>query len=660
MSHMPAVDTTLLTTATTVAVNVMNYGARGDASTDDTAAIQRAINAGTNVDLLFPPDRTYIVSSPLTKNSGRLRIFGYGATLKLKSTFPAYAEQTGVIYARNLDECSVFGLTLDGNSTALNGGAGFPDWTNFIEMVFIYGTTVARIRDCYIKNFPSIGINVTLCDQVRIDGNRVEDGMLHPIYVGRCTNVSVLRNIVVGRGDVGTNTLIGGIGIHPDRCDYIDVSENHISNTSDTAIKGQGCDYVNCERNTVEDAGKDGIKWMGFSGDVQCKFVRVAHNAVNRINAWRVDGSSLIIVSDCQGAYVGGNQVRSGGTRVADAIRVNVFTSGAVAERYIIEGNLGESIDGQGITMTNINNATVRGNRIDAPIVADQCTGDWVVDGNVIHNNGTIDSSVAGISILRIQSGSLVASNNIVSDYQAGIKAYADGGAALEAISMTDNIVKNCHNYGLRVDNVSSAGTIGVLTMDGNTMRNTCAGASSTGAVRIGIDALTIAIAKITNNTIHNTTANTISTWLELNGSATDKIALLDISGVRTTGVASARSITNPTFATHIVGDYDVAPAQITANQNNYTPQGMADVVLLTSDAARDITGFGGTLVHPRLWVYNVGSFNITLKHQSASSTGSFRVIGRGGADVVLTPNTGACLVYAITQSRWVVMTDTL
>lgn len=105
----------------------------------------------------------------------------------------------------------------------------------------------------------------------------------------------------------------------------------------------------------------------------------------------------------------------------------------------------------------------------------------------------------------------------------------------------------------------------------------------------------------------------------------------------------------------------EISPAQITANQNNYNPTGLstAVVMLLTSDASRDITGIAAQSSGV-LWVYNIGAQNLVLKHQDANSTAANRIIGTAGADVTLTPNRCALLRYSAAQTRWLVMTDNL
>lgn len=97
------------------------------------------------------------------------------------------------------------------------------------------------------------------------------------------------------------------------------------------------------------------------------------------------------------------------------------------------------------------------------------------------------------------------------------------------------------------------------------------------------------------------------------------------------------------------------APAQITSNQNDYNPSSVicttSSTLLINSDAARDITGFAGGVAGCDLFLFNNGSFSITLKDGSASSTAANRL--DLGADFVLGSKAAAHLKYDGTASRW-------
>jgi len=94
------------------------------------------------------------------------------------------------------------------------------------------------------------------------------------------------------------------------------------------------------------------------------------------------------------------------------------------------------------------------------------------------------------------------------------------------------------------------------------------------------------------------------------------------------------------------------SPAQITANQNDYDPMA-AGLLRLTSDAARTVTGVGRGRDGKRLVLVNVGSFGITISHQSVSSAAINRVITGTAADVVLATDDYMSLYYDHVTLRW-------
>lgn len=95
-----------------------------------------------------------------------------------------------------------------------------------------------------------------------------------------------------------------------------------------------------------------------------------------------------------------------------------------------------------------------------------------------------------------------------------------------------------------------------------------------------------------------------------------------------------------------------VTPQQITANQNDYESAG-ADVLRLSSDAARNVTGLAGGYDGRRLLVLNVGAFNLVLQNQNVGSSALNRILTGTGADVTLGADDTAMLFYDGTTQRW-------
>lgn len=134
-----------------------------------------------------------------------------------------------------------------------------------------------------------------------------------------------------------------------------------------------------------------------------------------------------------------------------------------------------------------------------------------------------------------------------------------------------------------------------------------------------------------------------------LAGSGTQRL-LLDSSGNLTISGAITIGAT-----LHAIPD---SPTQLIADQNNYQAgTGRSMFYRLSSDASRSITGFnpaGGTNQDGELHYFiNVGSNNIVLVNESASSTAGNRFLNVTGADITLATNEMAMLVYDNTSARW-------
>lgn len=96
-----------------------------------------------------------------------------------------------------------------------------------------------------------------------------------------------------------------------------------------------------------------------------------------------------------------------------------------------------------------------------------------------------------------------------------------------------------------------------------------------------------------------------------------------------------------------------ITPAQITADQNDYNPAGFAtaNVLRLSTDAARNITGLASDTGGGQLLLLNVGSFNLVLTAESGSSAAANRFAPGGNA--LIAPGHGCWLWYDAASLRW-------
>jgi hypothetical protein len=96
-----------------------------------------------------------------------------------------------------------------------------------------------------------------------------------------------------------------------------------------------------------------------------------------------------------------------------------------------------------------------------------------------------------------------------------------------------------------------------------------------------------------------------------------------------------------------------ISPPQITANQNDYNPTGVAtaSVLQLSSDASRTITGLAGGAEGRVAVLINIGSQPIVLADESTSSSAANRFTL--GAGLTVTAKQAAMLRYDGTAARW-------
>ncbi len=96
-----------------------------------------------------------------------------------------------------------------------------------------------------------------------------------------------------------------------------------------------------------------------------------------------------------------------------------------------------------------------------------------------------------------------------------------------------------------------------------------------------------------------------------------------------------------------------VTPAQITADQDDYAPAGLAaaSTLRLSSDAARSLSGLSGGFDGRVIVVHNVGTSPLVLAHEGAGSAAANRFLL--GADAALGADRTAVLRYDGASARW-------
>lgn len=171
-----------------------DFGAVGDGTTDDTTAVQNALNAG---EFVFVPVDTYRITH--VTGVANAHLCSPGATFKLASSSTV---SNYMFYASGVDNITLDGITWDWNNAAW-GGAGLPVNVGTIECdnyKFINGGCI---------NFRVFGLSVSSSRDILIDNNYFEiitavNSINKAVTIqsssSTCTRVHIINNRMVNTG----------------------------------------------------------------------------------------------------------------------------------------------------------------------------------------------------------------------------------------------------------------------------------------------------------------------------------------------------------------------------------------------------------------------------------------------------------------------------
>ncbi|QGQ99264.1 carbohydrate-binding protein [Paenibacillus psychroresistens] len=280
-------------TASAATKDVTTFGATGTGTSDDTAAIQSAINAAVSGDTVYFPAGTYYINASLLPKSG-IKINGVSKTTAIiKFNGSSGAPMIYMPITSNIINVEISNLTLDGNSD--------PQAESGIEA---HNGTGHNMHDLIVKNFVGLttdfgpfGIwfegtsgsmsylkgvkNSTIADNTFTNiGTANEWGGAVRMGWGSTGN-KVLRNTITntGRGGIFAhdgssgstiqNNTVTGSGMSPDgeglSIELTAFSGNAVieDNSVDHWISLDESDYTAVRRNTVSDTSGV-VKFIGL------------------------------------------------------------------------------------------------------------------------------------------------------------------------------------------------------------------------------------------------------------------------------------------------------------------------------------------------------------------------------------------------------------
>lgn len=150
-------------------VSVTDFGALGDGVTDDTVAIQTAINSGVK-NLIFPAGIYMIGAAGLTGVSNQS---WKGAGKTLTTIKMSVAPTLDMVYIQQKQNVSISDICFDGNGKLTAGVGHFP---SLLPCIHISECTQVDVNDCKFIGFYNIGLFCNVVKQCSIRRNHVDRG----------------------------------------------------------------------------------------------------------------------------------------------------------------------------------------------------------------------------------------------------------------------------------------------------------------------------------------------------------------------------------------------------------------------------------------------------------------------------------------------------
>lgn len=432
--------------------NVRRYGAVGDGVTNDTAAIQAAIDAAAEVrgKVVFAFGGVYSISKVILRSFVTIDITG--ATLKARSSLgvTALIESPEWLGVGRIEDAAILGGRFDANglvygAVVLRNADGIR-----VERIKAYGfpiTSSAAIRldwdtnDCHVIDNEITHVlddpygTVTSAVGISCVSKVVDDqsgGQNNTLTFANPTNLSRGHRIKGNKVKGGTHgiALVGaarcfvndnylenfghrGILLSPRACDNI-ISQNQVYDFNSTGIHMAW----GCERNIIAEnqlqTNRSGAEGDGIKGYFGCSHNKVTGNSINGVTG-SATGAAIRFAVGSTGNTIADNTI----TGCLNGIRIQSKLPTPYYQPTTPPPVVGTTITGNMITVSGTNSAGIRLVEVDG----------IAIQRLSIQGNNVIGGSV-GFEIVEATAfaiNSLIASGNT---FSSATKATLPRGAA--------------------------------------------------------------------------------------------------------------------------------------------------------------------------------------------------------------------------------------
>jgi hypothetical protein len=449
-------------------VSVKDYGAVGDGTTDDTAAIQDAIDAVNTAGggrIYFQGE--YLISDTLVmKSNVELCGIDENATIKLDAEVDDEMITNENYSTPDVDDNIVLrNLILDANRDNQT------DYTVESSCVRFRYIDNCKVYNCTAKNAVKNGFIFMYCEGFQCHDNHIHHCGTTAVNIRVSDYASICRNRI---HDIGSKTDEFGVssGGHSiadfasgsdNRGSYKVSVQNNISyDTGDSCLRNNNGQGWTISNNIVFSNGKDAIKvMMNTVGDPLPEYNTIANNII-------IDAGNDAIRYNGKNGIIKGNLIVGTGKNLAGEAVGKFYPAscagiqiGNDADNVLIEGNTVIDAFLRGIALASTGNSKV-----------------WVIN-NVVTESGDVGIHIGNINNIVIR-GNIVYNNGVGRDGES--MTLKSGIAARLTENCSDFIIKDNYifddqetptqDYGIRLFNGSGTNSIDNLIIEGNILRN--------------------------------------------------------------------------------------------------------------------------------------------------------------------------------------------
>lgn len=263
--------------------NVLDYGATGNGTTNDSTALQAAVDAAKTAGggTVFFPEGTYLGTFTISSTSG-IQIVGSGWNSIIKIPASSTANAIKILSSSKIRIASI---QIDGNKTNVSTAG-----TQYQTVNGIYidaGTDVivenCYIHDCYYGGVLTEGLVAGACSRITVKNCRFLDNRDNQVFIRpNCSNILIEGNTCVGSGYSGIGAIYST---------YLRIFNNHCETNGPTTAEGDGitvvaCSYFVIANNVCKDNGIAGIRLnlsneTGGAGNINDSYGEVIGNVIN-------------------------------------------------------------------------------------------------------------------------------------------------------------------------------------------------------------------------------------------------------------------------------------------------------------------------------------------------------------------------------------------